>query len=325
MTTLPLILILVSIVGMLTGAATSLRTVSRIWLRHWAERRLAGAGTAQLYLERPQRLLLAAGTGIAGTVFALGAVIGLQDGDAPMLLARHLLLAAVLLLVIGQLVPRAIARRWPSATLPVLLPPLRVVESLNAPLAELATRLVRSWRGTVPPTAQTAHESLEDLLREGEMEGVGAASERAIISGVVEFGTTRVGEVMTPRADIVAVERSAPADEVARIVAQSKYSRLPVYTRTLDQVAGMITSWDVIAHPEAPLRAPPRAPREVAFATPDEPCHTLMTRMLRERRHLAIVRGASGETLGLVTLEDLVEEFVGDIHDEHDEPSGDPA
>ncbi len=317
MSSMLLIVVLTGVVGMLTGAATSLRTVSRIWLRHWAERRLAGAGTAQLYLERPQRLLIAAGTGIAGTVFALGAVIGLQDGDRPMLLVRHLLIAALLLLVIGQLLPRAIARRWPSATLPLLLPPLRVVERLNAPLTDLATHLVRSWRGTAPPPAPTPHESLEDLLREGEIEGVGAPGEREIISGVVEFGTTRVGEVMTPRADIVAVEREAPADEVARVVAQSKYSRLPVYSRTLDQVAGMITSWDVIAHPGAPLRAP----RPVAFATPDEPCHALMTRMLRERRHLAIVRGASGETLGLVTLEDLVEEFVGDIHDEHDDPS----
>lgn len=321
MRTIPLILILVGVVGVLTGAATALRTVSRIWLRHWAEQRLAGAGTAALYLERPQRLLLAAGTGIAGTVFALGAIIGLQDGDDPFLLLRHLLLAALLLLVIGQLVPRAIARRWPAQTLPVLLPPLRVIESLNAPLAELATRLVRSWRGTVAPSAPTAHESLEDLLREGEIEGVGAASERAIISGVVEFGTTRVGEIMTPRSDIVAVERGAPADEVVRVVAQSKYSRLPVYTRTVDQIAGMITSWDVIAQPEAPLRSP----RPVAFATPDEPCHALMTRMLRERRHLAIVRGASGETLGLVTLEDLVEEVVGDIHDEHDDPSVEQA
>ncbi|MHB1298745.1 MAG: CBS domain-containing protein [Gemmatimonadaceae bacterium] len=317
MSSVPLILILVGIVGMLTGAATALRTVSRIWLRHWAERRLAGAGTAALYLERPQRLLLAAGTGIAGTVFALGAIIGLQEGDNALRLLEHLVLGALLLLVFGQLVPRAIAKRWPAQALPVLLPPLRVVERLNAPLAEAATRLVRSWRGTPAPATPSAYESLEDLLREGEIEGVGAASERAIISGVVEFGDTKVGEVMTPRSDIVGVERGAPADEVARIVAQSKYSRLPVYTRTIDQIAGMITGWDVIAHPEAPLRAP----RAVAFASPDEPCHTLMSRMLRERRHLAIVRGASGETLGLVTLEDLVEELVGDINDEHDDPA----
>ena len=319
MNSLPLIFILVGVVGVLTGAATALRTVSRIWLRHWAERRLAGAGTAALYLERPQRLLLAAGTGIAGTVFALGAIIGLQHGDNPWLLMRDLLLSTLLLLVVGQLVPRAIARRWPAQSLPLLLPPLRVVERLNAPLAKVATRTMRRWRGTVAPRPPTAHESLEDILRDGEIEGVGAASERAIISGVVEFGTTNVGSVMTPRGDIVALQRSAPADEVARIVAQSKYSRLPVYTRTLDQIDGMITSWDVIAHPASPLRAP----RAVAFASPEEPCHTLMTRMLRERRHLAIVRSAAGETLGLVTLENLVEEFVGDIHDEHDEPSAD--
>jgi putative hemolysin len=311
------LVILVGIVGMLTGAATALRSVSRIWLRHWAERQLAGAGTATLYLDRPQRLLIAAGTGIAGTVFALGAVLGLQWGDDGFALARSLVVAAALLLVFGQFVPRALARRWPAEVLPLLLPPLRVIEGLTAPLAMLAMRLVRRFRGPAVPGAMTAYESLEDLLREGEIEGVGAASERAIISGVVEFGATRVRDVMTPRSEIVAVERSAPADQVARLVAQSNYSRLPIHDGTLDSIVGVLTSWDVIAHPEAPLRKP----RPVAVAAPDEPCQTLLTRMLRERRHLAIVRAASGETLGLVTLEDLVEEIIGEIRDEHDEPA----
>lgn len=308
-------LLLVAVVGVLTGAATALRSVSRIWLRHWAEQRLAGAGTAALYLERPQRLLLAAGTGIAGTVFALGAVLGLHDGDDLPALARALAVAIVLLLLVGQLLPRAIAKRWPSETLPLLLPLLRVVERLSSPLASAALRVVEGWRGTPVAATPSAAESLEDLLREGEIEGVGAASERAIISGVAEFGAKRVREVMTPRAEVVGVERGAAPDEVARVVSQSKFSRIPVYARTIDAVEGMLTSWDVIAHPEAPLRAL----RPVAVAVPDEPCHLLMGRMLRERRHLAIVRGPAGETLGLVTLEDLVEEFVGDIQDEHDD------
>jgi putative hemolysin len=213
------------------------------------------------------------------------------------------------------LLPRAIAKRWPSETLPALLPLLRVVEGLSSPLANAALRVVQRWRGTPIAMAQSAAESLEDLLREGEIEGVGAASERAIISGVVEFGTKRVREVMTPRAEIVGVERGAPPDEVARVVSQSKFSRIPVFDRTLDHVEGMLTSWDVIARPEAPLRDL----RAVAYAEPEEPCHVLMGRMLRERRHLAIVRGSAGETLGLVTLEDLVEEFVGEINDEHDD------
>ncbi len=319
MSAMSAMVLLVFVVGVLTAAATALRTVSRIWLRHWAERRLAGSGTASLYLERPQRLLIAAGTGIAGTVFALGAVIGLQDGDRPGVLARTLVLAGVGLLVVGQLIPRALARRWPAEVLPVVLPALRAVERLTSPLALIAMRLVRRLRGPQHAESATETDTLDELLREGEIEGVGAANERAIISGVVEFGDRLVGQVMTPRSEIVAVDRAAPADQVAHLVAQSKYTRVPIYDGTLDHIVGMITSWDVIARPEAPLRAP----RPVAFAHPDEACHTLMTRMLRERRHLAIVRGAAGETLGLVTLEDLVEEFVGEIQDEHDDPASD--
>ncbi len=313
------IVLLIGVVGVLTTAATALRTVSRIWLRHWAEQRLAGAGTATLYLDRPQRLLIAAGTGIAGTVFTLGAILGLQQGDRGFSLAQYLVIAALLLLVFGQLVPRAIARRWPAESLPIVLPLLRVMERLTQPLAAAAMRLVERFFGAAAVEPETPTDALEDLLREGELEGVGAAEERAIISGVVEFGDTRVGAVMTARADIVALERGARADQVAHLVAQSKYTRLPVYDGTLDRVIGMVTSWDVIAKPESPLRAP----RPVAIASADEPCHALMTRMLRERRHLAVVRAASGETLGLVTLEDLVEEFVGEIQDEHDDPVAD--
>ncbi|MBX3132954.1 MAG: CBS domain-containing protein [Gemmatimonadaceae bacterium] len=313
------LLILVGIVGVLTTAATALRTVSRIWLRHWAERRLAGAGTASLYLDRPQRLLIAAGTGIAGTVFTLGAIIGLQHGDEPLRLMQHLLIGIALLLVMGQLLPRAIARRWPAESLPLVLPLLRIVEGLTLPLAAVARRLVGRAVGPAAAEAESPGDVLDDLLREGELEGVGAAEEREIISGVLEFSDTRVGDVMTPRADIVALERTARADEVAQLVAQSKYTRLPVYDGTLDHIVGMVTSWDVIARPEEPLRTP----RPVAVASADEACHALMTRMLRERRHLAIVRGAGGETLGLLTLEDLVEELVGEIQDEHDDPLSD--
>lgn len=312
--TLPFVLV----VAVLTAGATALRSVSRLWLRHWAEQRLAGAATAALYLERPHRVLLAAGTGIAGTVFALGAVVGSHVGAGPLVVLNGVLWAALLLLVVGQLVPRALARRWPSEALALLWPPLRLADRVTAPFAIVATRLVARFvarRAGPAPTAPSPQEALEDLLREGEVEGLGAPEERAIITGVVEFGARRVAGAMTARAEIVAVERGAAAGEVARLVAQSKFSRLPVFSGALDQVVGMVTSWDVIARPEAPLARL----RPVAFATPEEACQSLMRRMLRDRRHLAIVQGPAGETLGLVTLEDLVEEVVGDIHDEHDE------
>jgi len=313
MTTFAIIFLLALLVGWLTAAATAVRSVSRIWLRHWVEQKLAGAAAAELFLDRPQRWLFAAGTGIAAAVFATGAVIGLRESMPGA--AEAVVVAILLLMVAGQLVPRAIARRWSAPLVPLLMPALRVLAWLCTPLFSFTGLFAR----TAPARAETAQDgrdALEDLLREGELEGVGEASESAIISGVVEFGEKLAHEVMTRRDDIIAVERAMPASDVARIVAQSKCSRIPVYERDLDHVVGLVHSFDVLAHPEHPVESL----RRVTVARPATPCHELMRSMLREHVHLAIIRGALGETLGLVTLEDLVEELVGDISDEHDEP-----
>jgi putative hemolysin len=313
-TTFALVLLLVLIVGWLTAAATSVRSVSRIWLRHWVEQKLAGSEAAELFLDRPQRWIFAAGTGIAATVFAIGAVIGARAVSVPAAFVQ-IIVALVLLMVAGQLVPRAIARRWASALVPLLMPLLRTIAWLCTPLFAFSALFAKTKPEHVE-AEQDDREALEDLLREGELEGVGEASESAIISGVVEFGDKLALEVMTPRADIIAVERGMPAREIARIVSTSKYSRIPVYDKDLDHVAGLVHSFDVLASPEQPVGQL----RRVALVRAATPCHELMRSMLREHVHLAIIQGVVGETLGLVTLEDLVEELVGDISDEHDEP-----
>ena len=311
-----LVLFLVLIVAWLTAAATAVRTVSRIWLRHWVERKLSGSASAEVYLERPQRLLLAAGTVIAGLTFTIGLVAGSQS-QTPAAMARALATAVLLLLAVGQLLPRAIARRWGVALVPVLLPALHGLGVVVSPVLWLAERAARALARPAPLVPEDPREALEDLLREGELEGVGEADESAIISGVAEFGATRVRDVMTPRDKIVAVDRSLPAADMARIVARAAYSRVPVIDGDLDHVMGMIHSFDVLERPEAPAARL----RRVTFAAPDLPCLALMRTMLLERRHLAIVRDAEGRTLGLVTLDDVVEELVGDIHDEHDDAS----
>src|SRR5207244_1024066 len=141
-------------------------------------------------------------------------------------------------------------------------------------------------------------EALHDLLREGELEGVGEREEIAIINGVVEFGAKRVRDVMTPRSDIFALDDSLDARTLALRIAQSNYSRVPIYHGTLDDVRGMVHAFDVLK--AGAENVPPLRP--VAAATPDAPCNELLFRMLRERRHLAIVRDANGATLGLVSL-----------------------
>ena len=312
----PLFICLV-IVACLTGAATAIRSVSRIWLRHWVEQRLRGSPSAELYLERPQRLLLAAATGIAVTVYVAGALIGAVGGVSLPVVARRLAIFALVVLVVGQLIPRAVARRWPTVVLPILLPVLRVVEIALLPFVVVARRVTAALAPRAQPPAHSDRDDLEDLLREGEMEGVGEKTEMAIISGVVQFGTKTLGEIMTPRAEVFAIDERVRGPELALRIAQSRYSRVPIYRDTLDTIIGMIHAFDVLKDTGGDdVRL-----RPVADAPLTARCNDFLFEMLRGRRHLAVVRDQAGRLAGIVTLEDLLEELVGDIRDEHDEPT----
>lgn len=312
-----LLVVTIVVVACLTAAATAVRSVSRIWLRHWVERRLSGARIAALYLERPQRLLLAATTGVAMAVFIAGTFIGTAVTGGAFAKGRAIVGYALALLLVGQLVPRAVARRWSSVFIPLLLPLLRVVEFLFMPLLVLVRRITGEARREASEDPATDAETLEELLREGELEGVGEHAEIAIIEGVVQFGEKTLGEVMTPRAEVFAIDEATPPAEVARLVAQSGYSRVPIYQQSLDNVVGMLHAFDLLEMEGDEL---PRL-RPVAFATTGMPCDAYLTRMIRGRSHLAVVRDDAGRTAGIVTLEDLLEELVGDIRDEHDEPA----
>ena len=311
-----LLIVTIGIVACLTAAATAVRSVSRIWLRHWVERRLSGAQTAALYLERPQRLLLAASTGVAMVVFVAGTFIATAVQGGVLAHARAIVLYALALLLLGQLVPRAVARRWSSVLIPVLLPLLRVAEFVFMPLLLLARTLTGESRRDASEQQHTDAEALEELLREGELEGVREHTEIAIIEGVVQFGEKTLREVMTPRKDVFALSVATPAIEVARQVAQSRYSRVPMYGESLDDVKGMLHAFSLLEMEGDIL--PPLRP--VTFATDGMPCNDFLFTMIRGRSHLAVVRDDSGATVGIVTLEDLLEELVGDIRDEHDEP-----
>ena len=316
MSTTTLTLILALLVGCMTAAATSVRSVSWIWLRHWAERQIAGdMDQAVPALGRPHQYLLAAGTGIASVVFALGAVLAFREDRAE--LVRELAIAAGLLLIVGQLIPRAIARRWATTLIPALMPLLKVLDALFGPILAYAGQLVRPLVIPAQPGhAPLAGDPLEDLLREAEMEGFGEAGESEIISGVVEFGEKRIGDVMTPRDKVTSARQAMAPDEIAQLVAQSKYTRIPVFGPGPGEVSGIVHSFDVLVHPDQPLATL----RAVSTASVDETCGIVMRRMLRERRHLAVVRTGAGQVAGIVTLEDLVEELVGEIRDEHDDP-----
>lgn len=309
------ILIALLLVAWLTAAATAVRSVSRIWLRHWAERQLGGSVT-EAYLAEPQRLLLASATMTALAVALVGTVLGTRLGAEPGMLAAGVLLTALVFLLLGQLLPRAIGRHWASRLIPVLLPPLHASEFVLGPFIRASERLAGAIFERRPEEESSAREGLQTLLREGEMEGIGEPEELEIITGVVEFGEKTLRDVMTPRTDVFALDISTPPEEMARAIARSGYSRVPLYRGSLDEVVGMVHVFDVL---KVGAYGKPFV-HEVAYAPASKHCSEMLFEMLRGQRHLAVVLDEFGGTAGIVTLEDVLEELVGDIRDEHDEP-----
>ena len=309
------LLICLLLVAWLTAGGMAVRSASRIWLRHWAERRLRGASPVLLYLERPQRLLAAANASVALIIGFGGAWIGWRSAAQQDIAMLNLAMYAAIVVFVGQILPRAMARRWPAVFTPVGMPALRAAQIMTTPIVALGRKLAGVADESAAP-GEAPREAMQDLLREGVLEGVGRRDEIAIISGVMEFGEKTVRDVMTPRTEVFAIAEGLDAHRIAVQIAESKFSRVPVYRGSLDQIIGMYHAFDVLQ--ERAEHIPPLRP--VAYAPADTPCNELLFRMLRARLHLAVVHDERGRTLGIVTLENLLEELVGDIRDEHDEP-----
>jgi putative hemolysin len=313
------LVVVLALVAVLTAGATAVRTVSRLWLRHWIEHRQTDAAAMRRYLEQPARLAHAAGTGTTLLVFVWGAFLASAEGTRSWAFARDAAIGLLLLLVVGQLLPRAVGRRWAPQLVKLLVPLLRVVDLVVTPFLSVAHWLTRRIVPARRGTDGEAREGLEELIRDGAFEGMGSTEELAIISGVMQFGDKFVADVMTGRSEIFALDAALPARDIAERLSQSGYSRVPIYRESLDEIVGMIHVFDVFKM--AGERMP--ALRPVTRTTPAKAANELLFEMLRARRQLAIVYDDASHVAGLVTLEDLLEELVGEIRDEHDEPATD--
>jgi CBS domain containing-hemolysin-like protein len=191
----------------------------------------------------------------------------------------------------------------------------------------LLKRLMQMLRGEDPSSA-AIRESLEEVIEESERQSPALSQqERVMLANLLAFGELKVRDVMVPRADIVAAEETMPLPELVALFRAAQHSRLPVYRETLDDPSGQVLVKDVMALLEmredgdyrlakssiAQIRRP------VLFVPPSMRVLDLLLKMQASRTHLALVIDEYGGTDGLVTIEDIIEEIVGDIADEHDD------
>ena len=337
---IPLVFFLLACVTIYVGAVqVAFSALMRLPLRLSAERserrgRVDGLGH---YLDDPIRLFMPARLlqGLSLTAATILVAPGTSERSAT---ALGFVFGGMIafLIVCGQLVPLLVTRRDPERILEVLLPPF---DALARGLSPVTRPLIRLLNGSGRDRARdqavdngTSGEGSSDAAAEAQAE-VDAHEERKLLQSVVEFGATLVREVMTPRPDIVAVKSSVTLAELRTFFVEQQYSRIPVYKDSLDEILGFVFVKDLVAltSPDAPTSSRETPVAEAtdigaigrllrpAYVVPEtKRVAELLKEFQREQVQSAIVHDEYGGTAGLVTIEDLLEEIVGEIRDEYD-------
>jgi putative hemolysin len=334
------VLVLVAIESVFVAAEIALVTLRHSRIDQLVDEGHRGARRVQHLVKDPGRFLAVAQIGVtfvgflasayaavnlakelADVIAGVDALKSLSGGLAVLIVT---ILLAAFTIVFGELVPKTLALAYPDRVALTLAGPLDVMGHVFAPVVNMLTWLTRRITGgfgaDVARQAQINTEELKLIVERGGETGILEAEEEQMISAVIELGGRRIHEVMVPRTDMTALPVTASIDEAIDTFIREGHSRIPVYTKTIDEIIGVLYAKDLLpflktggAKPDLRklLRAPLFAPESMTI---DDLLHKLQGR----RVHLAIVLDEYGGTAGLVTIEDLLEEIVGDIQDEYD-------
>ncbi len=245
-------------------------------------------------------------------------------------IAQAVLVVLLVVVFCNQILPSLLFTHTKGRWAARLVWPVRFLLWITTPITALI-RFFFSIAALAETPATEAEEQaadVESLLEAGEEEGILEESDRDLVRSAVEFGDKLVREVMTPRPQIFAVPRTITLERFLELLKEHNYSRVPVFDRTLDSVTGIAFAHDLlqITDEEARSRTVESIQHPVVFVPETKRGYELLREMQREKQHMRLVIDEYGGVAGLVTIEDLLEEIVGDIRDEHEKDGhiGDP-
>lgn len=284
-----------------------------------------GGEKAFRLMQKPERLLatiliannLVNVTIVVLTNFALGPVF---DGMPPILsFILQTIILTFLILLFGEILPKLYASNYPEKWVRFATPGVVLISTVLSPLSRLLVSSTSIVKRVV--TEQPRAVTTDDLSTALEITDVAQGDDKQILQGILEFGDTSASEIMTPRIDMTDIADTLTFDEVMTIVNDSGYARIPVYKDTEDTIVGILYSRDLL--PYVSHRSDDfdwrTLLREPYFVPESRRIDDLLEDFRRRHQHLAIVVDEYGGTQGLVTMEDVLEEIVGDINDEYDD------
>ncbi len=281
----------------------------------------------------PRRLLVTILIGntivnVAASIVAVSIAVDISkhiDFPIEIIITIQILLLTALILIFGELLPKIIASKNPVKFSKYIAVPMTICNLIVYPVAEFIAEILRLTSrslGFNKNKSALSKDELVELANISKERGAIEEGEHSLISGIVMFGSLTVQEVMTPRVDIVAVSINDNFDEIVKTITTSGHSRIPVYKNNLDEIVGIVFAKDLIKFINNKSTSPEFSLKNITKKPLFVPETKLINELLKEfqikKNHLAIVVDEYGGTSGLITLEDILEEVLGEIWDEYD-------
>lgn len=227
----------------------------------------------------------------------------------------------VVVLMFGEITPKSLAKESAESFAMTVAPVLNVLNKIFTPLNWLSLKLKNFASGMIKTDSnnQITEDEILNIVDEAEQVGGIDENESELLRNVIEFNDLEAGDILTPRTELTAIDKNTPVDEVAKVFKESGYSRLPVYDENIDNIVGVINEKDFHNFVVGTDRGIESIVKKPDFIPPSVKINELLRTTQRGKTHLAVVVDEFGGTMGIVTLEDILEELVGEIWDEHDE------
>lgn len=317
------LIILIVLSGLFSATETAFSSLNPIKLKILIEKGNKRANKTLVLFERFEKLIIVilVGNNIVNLLSASLATVLFVDlvgQDLGVTLSTVILTTVVL--IFGEILPKSIAKQLPESFAMVITPFISLVGILLSPIV-LIFRIIQQGMNKVFKFKKqsVSEDELLTYVSEVEKQGGINANERELIQKVIDFDALKVTDILTPRVDIQAIEITDNLDTILDMFESSGHSRLPIYEKDLDHIIGIIHYKDFMYHVITGKKSLKNMMKEPIYVTEYMKIVDLLHLLKSKKEHLAIVKDEHGGTQGLVSLEDVIEELVGDIFDEHDE------
>lgn len=322
-----LIIVLVCIIlsGYFSATETAFTAFNRIKLRTKAEDGDKGAKRILKLADKYDRLLTTILIGnnvvniLASSLFTLLLIDLIPNSDLATTLSTVILTVAVL--IFGEITPKTLAKEFPEGFTRFSAPVIGALTYVFIPFTFLSglwkKLLLKIFKHKEDNTI--TDDELKIMVEEAEQEGGINAQESDLIRSAIEFNDLEAKDILIPRVDVVAIDAETPIKEVDDIFLETRYSRLPVYKDSIDNIIGILHEKDFIKQRSDKGFSLEKAAKPAVFIVSTTKLSAVLQQLQKSKSHMAVVSGEYGETVGIVTMEDILEELVGEIWDEHDD------